>query len=657
MKLSTKIILGFALTNAIYFLLLAAIFIIVRPLDLASKDLIRLVVPIYENTAAIRYNVSEQRSNIRAYVSSPTLDKKLFELALEHNKVGSEAMEDISHILSDPRAEFLRTQEITGTYQEMLSAFKDNNGLLTDTATAEELSFNARLEYSDMALAMLASLAEVLRVESDMAQREINRPPAIKRRYARQTTITSIRADIYESWVLFLQGCLRNSQDHFNKSMGMVTDAERILNVIIADTKVPTVREALENASRTMTEKYEVQLKKVVDARNAAAALGVKRFALAAKILDEAETLSRAVEKEVLKFTDGIARSVTQVTASMGVGAALSLVISLVMSAFITRSIMASLNTIVENLNESAQEVDAASSELTSASHSLASGVTENAASLQETGAALEELSSMTKRNAGNAAEAKTLMGQATEIVGTAESSMSKVITAMDEISRSGNEIGKIIKTIDEIAFQTNLLALNAAVEAARAGEAGAGFAVVADEVRNLAIRSAEAAKTTSDLIAETISNITSGSEMVNETSSAFKLVSAQVGKVFQLVSEVAEASNEQSQGIDQITSATTEMDRVTQVNAAASEESASAAGQLALQAGNLMRVVSEIEALTHGAKDHPRQASERAAIPAPKAKAIAQKKTKAVKSKKAAAPSKPVQEAPAASEDDDFDF
>jgi len=289
---------------------------------------------------------------------------------------------------------------------------------------------------------------------------------------------------------------------------------------------------------------------------------------------------------------------------SLGVMAAAVAVVvlaGLVLAVLITRGITIPVNRIIDALSESAREVDEASAQLTGASNTLAEGATKNAASLEETSAALEELSSMTKRNADNAVEANSLMAQANSAVDKAENSMALVIKAMGEISVSGNEIGKIIKTIDEIAFQTNLLALNAAVEAARAGEAGAGFAVVADEVRNLAIRSADAAKNTADLIATTIANINSGSEMVNDTAENFKIVGTQVSKVSELVSDVAEASKEQSQGIGQITIAMNEMDRVTQSNAASAEESASAAGQLSHQAGNLLNVVNEMDALAHG--------------------------------------------------------
>ncbi|UQZ90655.1 hypothetical protein C4J81_16160 [Deltaproteobacteria bacterium Smac51] len=276
----------------------------------------------------------------------------------------------------------------------------------------------------------------------------------------------------------------------------------------------------------------------------------------------------------------------------------LASVLALISIIWLRRKVLNTLQRIAGELSEEFQELNMASGQLSSSSGNLAEGATKNAASLEEINAALEELSSMTRRNADNSAEANNLMSQAIGAVGEAEQSMTNVIRAMDEIHSSGGEIGKIIKTIDEIAFQTNLLALNAAVEAARAGEAGAGFAVVADEVRNLASRSADAARNTSDLIAATISNINSGSEMVNSTAESFQTVSGHSAKAAELLSEVAEASKEQSSGIDQITQAMNDVDQVTQANAASAEQSSSAAAKLSTQANHLSGAVEELNSL-----------------------------------------------------------
>ena len=267
----------------------------------------------------------------------------------------------------------------------------------------------------------------------------------------------------------------------------------------------------------------------------------------------------------------------------------------------IVRGITKPINRIIEGLNQGAGQVASASSQVSSASQSLAEGSSEQAASIEETSSSLEEMSSMTKQNADNAGQADNFMKETSHVVSDAESSMTELITSMKEISIASDETHKVVKTIDEIAFQTNLLALNAAVEAARAGEAGAGFAVVAEEVRNLALRSAEAAKNTAELIDGTVKKIKGGSELVARTNGAFSKVAESSAKVGELIAEVTAASNEQAQGIEQTNTAVAEMDKVTQQNAANAEESASASEELSAQAEQMMEIVRELSAMVGG--------------------------------------------------------
>jgi methyl-accepting chemotaxis protein len=267
----------------------------------------------------------------------------------------------------------------------------------------------------------------------------------------------------------------------------------------------------------------------------------------------------------------------------------------LLLSFWMAKSITRPINSIVEGLNDGADQVASASAQVSSASQSLAEGASEQAAGLEETSSSIEEMTSMTRQNADNAGQANTLMRETGQVVDEANQAMNELTQSMQEITSASEETGKIIRTIDEIAFQTNLLALNAAVEAARAGEAGAGFAVVADEVRNLAMRAAEAAKNTTNLIEGTIKKIKNGSDIVGKTNQAFLRVAGSSRKIAELVGEIAAASNEQAQGIDQINKAVGEMDRVVQQNAASAEESASASEEMNAQAEQMKNYVEEL--------------------------------------------------------------
>ncbi len=291
-------------------------------------------------------------------------------------------------------------------------------------------------------------------------------------------------------------------------------------------------------------------------------------------------------------------------------GAIIAIILGSILALVITRGITKPINRIIEGLASGSEQVTAASGQVSASSQSLAQGATEQAAAVEETTSSIEEMSSMTKQNAGNANEAKNLSAGARDGAEKGTEAMKRMSKAIEDIKKSSDETSKIIKTIDEIAFQTNLLALNAAVEAARAGDAGKGFAVVAEEVRNLAQRSAEAAKNTSDMIAESVKNSDNGVQISQEVAGALNDISDSSRKVNDLISEIAAASNEQAQGIEQVNTAIGQIDQVTQSSAATAEESASASEELSAQAEELKHMVNNLRALVEGAASANNNAS-----------------------------------------------
>ncbi|HEX2860672.1 MAG TPA: methyl-accepting chemotaxis protein [Lacunisphaera sp.] len=240
---------------------------------------------------------------------------------------------------------------------------------------------------------------------------------------------------------------------------------------------------------------------------------------------------------------------------------------------------------------------------LASSSQSLADGSSQQAAALEETSASLEQLNSMTKRNADHANQAKQTASQARASADAGASRMHEMTAAMRAIKSASEDITKILKTIDEIAFQTNILALNAAVEAARAGEAGAGFAVVAEEVRALAQRSAQAAKETAAKIEDSVAKSHHGSQISEQVASGFTTIQEQIRHLDQLVAEIATASGEQSQGIAQVNTAIGQMDKVTQANAANSEQTAAASAELKHESSDMFTNVATLRQLIGGSR------------------------------------------------------
>ncbi|HEV2695870.1 MAG TPA: methyl-accepting chemotaxis protein [Verrucomicrobiae bacterium] len=346
---------------------------------------------------------------------------------------------------------------------------------------------------------------------------------------------------------------------------------------------------------------YRDAMMQTRDDNAALATIGKQRLATAERL----DALVTDIQSTGMKRTVDAANTSTQKLSAaswtMIVGLIGAIALGVVVAFLIIRNFNRVLTMVAHSLNEGSEQVASASGQVSSASQTLADGASQQASSLEETSSSLEEMSSMTKRNSENALKATELAKEARVAADKGAADMHTMAAAMEAIKASSDDIAKIIKTIDEIAFQTNILALNAAVEAARAGEAGMGFAVVADEVRNLAQRCAQAARETSGKIEGAITKSGQGVEITNKVAATLDEIVSKVRQVDELVAEVAGASREQTDGIAQINQATGVMDKLTQTNAATAEESAAAAEQLNSQAVVMKQSVADLLQLVGG--------------------------------------------------------
>jgi len=312
----------------------------------------------------------------------------------------------------------------------------------------------------------------------------------------------------------------------------------------------------------------------------------------------------------------------------------------------------------VLRLRDISDQVGTASEEISDGNNNLSARTEQQAANLEETAASMEELTSTVKNNSDNAQQANSVAASARAAAEKGGQVVSDAVTAMQQISDSSNQIAEIIGVIDEIAFQTNLLALNASVEAARAGEQGRGFAVVATEVRNLASRSAEAAKEIKELIKDSVDRVSSGSELVNQTGSALEEIVSNVKKVGDIIAEIAAASAEQTAGIEQINMAITNMDEMTQQNAALAEETSAASAAMSDNANDMQGAMnffsvggsaSAPAAVTTRHESKPAARSSSAPAPAPKKAAPARPSAATSQPRKVSAP-------PSGNDDDEWE-
>ncbi|MCL4812522.1 MAG: MCP four helix bundle domain-containing protein [Vicinamibacteraceae bacterium] len=330
------------------------------------------------------------------------------------------------------------------------------------------------------------------------------------------------------------------------------------------------------------------------EASDAAKGYGEAAQRLAQEVLD-AQEQRLTDERETATSAYRAAQMLTLVMLVVSAGVAGGVFLSI-------RGMQRQLRHVARQLREGAEQVAAAAGQVAVSSQSLSQGASQQAASLEETSASIEEMASMTRLNAERSEQTATLMTGVSNQVSVSDGMLAEMVRSMEGIRESSGKVARIIKTIDEIAFQTNILALNAAVEAARAGEAGMGFAVVADEVRSLAQRAAQAARDTASLIEDAAQSAEAGGTKVQQVAAAMSQFATSVGEVKGIADEVSQASRQQAHGIDQVTRAITDMERVTQTTAATAEESAAASQQLHGQAETTMQLVRELDALVGGA-------------------------------------------------------
>lgn len=346
-----------------------------------------------------------------------------------------------------------------------------------------------------------------------------------------------------------------------------------------------------------MANKNEASLQYFASKQNAADEIGSLATAISDYNVKIADDLHNQSEKNAKA-----AFTILILTILAGLG------ILITLGLMITNMITKPIHKAIDSLNEGTNEVSAASSQVAAASQQLAEGTSEQASAIQETSSTLEETSSMVHQNRENTQQAAVLARQAKDYAEKSHIEMEKMSTSMAELKNSSNEIGKIIKVIDEIAFQTNILSLNAAVEAARAGDAGKGFAVVAEEVRNLAQRSAQAAKDTTVIIESNIELSNNGVNIAQAVKSSVEGIEEQAKKVSDLLDEISVATNEQAQGVEQINKAVSQMEIVLSSNARTADDAASASRTLSEQAINVKNTVGTLIVLVDGAEAAQRQ-------------------------------------------------
>lgn len=598
LKVSTKIGLGYLCLAIISATLVGFLMVLLVSVKQSSVFLADDVMPLMRQTGALERAIADLDLNMRGfyYSQDEAFFKKAQDILPETDKLLRESQNNLAKFNSQGRVELTDiVNQLSREVVEIKKQMEANGQTMTELKDARD---NFR-DLHDEAFDRISKLYD--QVQEIMAEANANGAQADAERMDRFVLWCDGLWDNYEAAkVLFWQGQALRSFQEMNQATESMRGVSKALKGLANE---PDLDEVLKPFVRDL----EISIPASIGAmnefyRNWGESEGQNQTLsnMLKKASETINSLYHKTESLALAGAKDTRSKVAEALIAAAVGLTLMLAVALIGAFLIIRSITGSIYRAIGQLIDSAVQVDQNAGQFATVAHELANGAQENSASLNEVSSALEELSSMTRQNSENSELGNSIMAETHNAMDAARTSMNQLTKAMDEISSSssGSEIGKIIKTIDEIAFQTNLLALNAAVEAARAGEAGSGFAVVADEVRNLAQRSAEAARNTAELIAFTINNINAGTTLTRSTDEHFGTMAHGLVKVGQVMGEVASASQEQFSSLTHIDHAMKQMEIVTRKNATEADHSASTSQALTNQSTELMETVTDLRRL-----------------------------------------------------------
>jgi methyl-accepting chemotaxis protein len=502
--------------------------------------------------------------------------------------------------LAETYPDLVKLRELLGRIQPALQTFKS---AVNETEARNRTLVTSRETLDTAAATFLTNIDKIIQAQHQHLVGEVKESAPADKLLERRRKIAltnEIRGDGNAARIAVFKAQALRSPPVISEGLAVFEAMEARFKELRGLLKVPSDLEELDRAHQAALT-YRTQMQQIQSGLTALEEVGRKRAEAGDTLLKLSAETAAAGMTRTIQAADEASAHLNRASWMVQTMLAVAVVVGIVVALIIIRSICRALRQTADSLGAGAEQIVAAAGQVSSSSQSLAEGASDQAASLEETSASIEEMTGMTRRNAESAEQAKAIAQAARTSADRSAASIGRLNTAMTELEGSSAEVAKIVKTIDEIAFQTNILALNAAVEAARAGEAGAGFAVVAEEVRSLAQRSAQAAKETAAKIENAQTKSEEGARISNEVTESLSGIIEQVRQLNGIVTEIAQASKEQSQGIDQVNQAVTRIDKITQSNAAGAEESASAAEELNAQAAELNQLVGNLLALVGG--------------------------------------------------------